>query len=130
MSIGASIAIVVFMGIVSSKLGSFLDFDGDIFSPPSSEKLRIKNMIFGFELSVLDKLGDVLGFGKDGVVGSAEFYFPDDDPEVADLGRIYFAEKIGDFDDVERFDALGGGRVLSGDDIGLEDGVGAHQDTI
>ena len=130
MSIGASIPIVVFMSIESHKLGSFLDFDGNIFSSPSGKKLRIKNMIFGFELSVLDKLGDVLRFGKDGVVRSAKFDFPDDDPELADLGWIYFAEKISDFDDVERLDALGGGGVLSGDDIGLEDGVGTHQDTI
>lgn len=121
---------MVFMGIVRNKLGPFFDFDGDIFSSSSSEKLRIKNMTSGFELSILNKLGDVLRFGKDGIVGSAEFDFPDDDPEVADLGRIDFAEIIGDFDDVKRLDALGGGGILSGDDIGLKDGVGTHQDTI
>jgi hypothetical protein len=39
--------------------------------------------------------------------GGAEFDFTNDDAEMTDLGGVYFAEIVGDFDDVERLDGLG-----------------------
>ena len=67
-------------------------------------------------MSVLDKLGDVLGFTEDLVVGLAELYFPDDDSELAYFCWIYFAEVVCDFDDVEGLYVLGRGGVLAGYD--------------
>ena len=106
-----SIAVPVVVALVAwiaHDLGSFFDFYGDILSASTIKDLGIKNLISFLKVPIFNKLRDVFRLAKDLIVRSAELYFPDDDPQLAYFRWIYFAEIVCDFDDVKRFDALGG----------------------
>ena len=99
--------LIALLGRIIHDLGSFFDFYRNILSASSSEELRIKNWISFLKVSIVNKLGDIFRSAKNLVVRCAELYFPDDYPQLTYFRWIDFAEIVGDFDDVERFDALG-----------------------
>ena len=81
-------------------------------------------------IGIIKHLGYFLRPSEDMVGGGDLFNFPDDDAKVADLRCIDFAEIVDNSNDIQGPDSLGGVGVLSGDDGGAGNGVGAYQQTV
>lgn len=103
----ASIAIL--RQIVGRYFCPFFDFDRDILTSCAAEMLVFIGVSPILELPVFNQLRDFFGFAYNLVVGGTQLDFSDDDPEMTDLGGIYFAKIICDFNEVKRFDGLGSG---------------------